>query len=373
MNQADDRTGVAAFEPVAFDAMVGQATDDLATALHAFRRQAQEILNHGSGFSRFPGYGGRREDWTAVSEAALQATEPRRFFQKQFQCFRVFERERSNGLFTGYYEPEVDGCRQASPDYPVPILRRPTDLVVFTANEESRAGVKYGRRHNGEPRVYSERRDIEQGALAGQGLEICWLKSWVEAFFMHIQGSGRVRLSEGGKIRLSYAAKTGLPYTGVGGVLADRGILARDTLSMQTVKAWMNEHPEEARQLMWLNKSYVFFREIAVPDAGLGAVGAAQVNLTPQRSMAVDRAHWQFGTPFWIETQYPPELKAEFPAISRLMIAQDTGTAIRGVVRGDFYWGWGDDAAEVAGHMKSPGRMTVLLPHAVAARLGLPR
>ena len=140
---------------------------------------------------------------------------------------------------------------------------------------------------------------------------------------------------------------------------------------MQTVKAWMAAHPEQARELMWLNKSYVFFREIDVPDEGLGAVGAAQVNLTPHRSMAVDRANWMFGTPMWIETSFPPEAQQADSRLHRLMIAQDTGSAIKGFVRGDFYWGWGGDAALIAGHMKSEGRMTVLLPHAVCAQLGL--
>lgn len=363
----------AGFERVGFHDLPGWADDDLATALQAFQRQAAEIEGRGSGFSRAVSFGGTRQDWLAVAEAARTAREPRRFFETGFRAYRVHDPVRPEGLFTGYFEPEVEGARTRSENYPVPVYRKPDDLVALSAEEEKALGLRYGRRLNGKAEPYLERKAIEQGALADQGLEICWLKSWVDAFFIHIQGSGRVRLPDGSTIRLSYAAKSGLPYTGVGGVLADRGILTRQTMSMQTIRAWMAAHPAEARELMWLNRSYVFFREIAGDDETLGAVGAAQVNLTPLRSMAIDRAIWMFGTPMWIETSYPREAGRKEGAIARLMIAQDTGSAIKGLVRGDFYWGWGEDAALIAGHMKSPGTMTVLLPHAVADRLGLAR
>lgn len=345
----------------------------MATALAAFQRQAREIIDGGAGFSRLVLFGGRREDWLPVCAQALASTDPRHFFTSGFRPYRVIARDRPEGLFTGYYEPEAEGSLAAGEGFPVPVYRRPPDLVAFSEEEERATGLKYGRREGSRALPYHDRKAIESGALAGRGLELCWLKSWVDAFFIHIQGSGRVRLPDGKALRLSYAAKTGLPYTGVGGVLAERGILTRETMSMQTVKAWMADHPDDARELMWLNRSFVFFREIAVDDESLGAVGAARVNLTPLRSMAVDRANWMFGTPFWIETRYPPEAGRKDPVIARLMIAQDTGSAIKGFVRGDFYWGWGDDAALVAGHMKSPGVMTALLPHAVAESLGLPR
>jgi membrane-bound lytic murein transglycosylase A len=377
MTSADaDTAGLAHFvrlEPLPFDSLNGVAGDDLFAALAAFRLQAGEILAHGAGFARPVVFGGRREDWLPVCREALKATDPHGFFATSFRAYRVHAKDCPQGLFTGYYEPEAEGSRLPGADYLVPIYRKPPDLLAFSADEEQTTGLKYGRRINNVPQPYLERKAIEQGALAGQGLELCWLKSWVEAFFIHIQGSGRVRLPDGKTLRLSYAAKSGLPYTGVGGVLADRGILTRETMSMQTVKAWMAANPGEARDLTWLNKSFVFFREIAVEDETLGAVGAARVNLTPLRSMAVDRSSWMFGTPFWIETSYPPEAGRSPSSLSRLMIAQDTGSAIKGVVRGDFYWGWGEEAALIAGHMKSAGRMTVLLPLAVCDRLGLPR
>ncbi len=365
-------TDAVRLEPVPAKMITGMRQDDLAQALSAFQLQAREIIDRGAGFSRLVQFGGRRDDWLSVCKQALTTNDAFEFFTTAFRAFHVRAKDRPQGLFTGYYEPEADGSRIPAPGYPVPIYRRPDDLVAFTVEEETLTGLKYGLRENGVARPYLERKIIEQGALAGRALEICWLKDWVEAFFIHIQGSGRVRLPDGTSLRLSYAAKTGLPYTGVGGVLAERGILTRETMSMQTVKAWMAAHPQEARDLMWLNKSYVFFREISVDNENLGAVGAAQVNLTPYRSMAIDRANWMFGTPMWIETHYPPEAERADPSLQRLMIAQDTGSAIKGFVRGDFYWGRGNAAALVAGHMKSEGRMTVFLPHAVCTHLGLP-
>jgi membrane-bound lytic murein transglycosylase A len=347
----------------------------LAVALQAFQRQAREIIQKGAGFRTTTVFGGGRNDWLPVCEAALSVahSDAEEFFREQFVTFKVEDKERPAGLFTGYYEPEAEGSLKREGPYQVPVYGKPADLVAFTEDEAHAAGLRYGRRMNGLPRPYLERKAIEEGSLEGQGLEICFLKSWVEAFFIHIQGSGRVRLPDGRALRLTYAAKSGLPYTGVGYSLIERGVLTRETASMQTVKAWMAANPQEARMLMWANKSFVFFRRFDPPDETLGAVGAAAVQLTPLHSMAVDRAWWAFGTPFWIETRYPPEAGRKDPVIARLMIAQDTGSAIKGFVRGDFYWGWGDDAALVAGHMKSPGVMTALLPHAVAESLGLPR
>jgi len=178
-----------------------------------------------------------------------------------------------------------------------------------------------------------------------------------------------VVLPDGKIIRLAYAAKTGQPYTGIGHVLLENGIGTKQTMSMEFLRNWMAANPDEARKLMWNNKSYIFFRAIDVPSPDLGALGAQQVNLTPLRSLAVDRSIWMFGTPIWIDTTTPPESGSK--PFQHLMVAQDTGTAIKGHIRGDVYWGWGEDAAFNAGHMKSPGAMVVLLPKPVAARLKL--
>lgn len=359
-------------DPVGMSGIPLAGDKELTLALAAFQRQAHEILDGGAGFARLVSFGGSRADWLSACRAALSAHDALTFFATNFKAFRIHDLENAAGLFTGYYEPEVEGSLTRTAVFPVPLHRKPDDLVAFTEEEQHQTGLRYGRRDGGRASPYIERRDIEMGALDGRGLEICWVKTWVEAFFLHIQGSGRVRLPGGEVLRLSYSAKSGLPYTGIGGVLAARGIIPREQMSMQSLKAWMTLHPTEARDLMWQNKSFVFFREISVADETLGAVGAARVHLTPGRSLAVDRSNWMFGTPVWLETSYPPEAQKAEPDIRRLMIAQDTGSAIRGFARGDLYWGWGEDAAVIAGHMKSPGRMTVLLPHAVAKTVGLP-
>jgi membrane-bound lytic murein transglycosylase A len=169
-------------------------------------------------------------------------------------------------------------------------------------------------------------------------------------------------------MRLAYAAKSGLPYTGIGGLLVQRGEIDRSEMSMQAIRRWMESHPDKARELMWENQSFVFFREIGLDDPKLGPPGAQQVQLTPLRSIAVDREIWPFGLPLWIETELPFPLSSGSKKLHRLMITQDTGSAIKGAVRADVFFGFGDDAAAQAGHMKSPGRMIALLPHSVAER-----
>jgi membrane-bound lytic murein transglycosylase A len=354
-----------------FDRLAGWHKADLSLSLQAFQRSAAEILSKASGFSRAPAYSGTLEDWLPTCKAAGKSADARKFFEKHFAAFTVHDDERPQGLFTGYYEPVVEGTRNAHPDFPVPVYRKPADLVAFTAEETKQTELAYGRRRKGKAEAYDTRQMIEQGSLAGQGLEVCWLKDWTDAFFMHIQGSGRVQLVEGGEIRLAYAGKTGQPYTGIGGVLLKRGVGTPETMSMQMLRQWMKDNPSEIRELMWNNKSYVFFQEIAVGDSSLGAIGAAKVNLTPLRSLAVDRRHWMFGTPIFLETTTPPETPGGAKPFVELMIAQDTGTAIKGLVRGDVYWGWGEERAFIAGHMKSPGKITVLLPNPVGRRLGL--
>ena len=356
--------------PILFDRITSWSQAGFDLSLAAFQRSAAEILSKGSGFGRAPTYAGALEDWVPTCKAAIEAGDARAFFESHFAAFVIHDTERPQGLFTGYYEPLVEGTRHAHPEFPVPVYRKPADLVTFSPEEAKQTGLAYGRRRNGKAEGYDTRQMIEEGVLRDQGLEICWLKDWTDAFFMHIQGSGRMKLAEGGEIRLAYAGKTGQPYTGIGGVLLTRGVGTPDTMSMQMLRGWMKDHPAEARSLMWNNKSYVFFQEIAVTDPNLGAIGAAKVNLTPLRSLAVDRRHWMFGTPIFLETTTPPETPGGAKPFVELMIAQDTGTAIKGLVRGDVYWGWGEEQAHIAGHMKSPGKMTVLLPHAVGRSLG---
>jgi membrane-bound lytic murein transglycosylase A len=356
--------------PVSFADLAGWKDADLTLSFQAFSRSAAEMRSTATGFRRLAEFGGSLADWLPACDAVETETEPRRFFETQFRAFRVTDPQRSEGLFTGYYEPLVKASLTQSEAYPVPVYEKPSDLVAFTAAETEATGLSYGRRVDGVAHAYDTREEIEKGSLAGEVNVICWLSDWVDAFFMHVQGQGRAQLEDGSEIRLSYSGKAGHPYTGIGHVLIERGVAPKEKMSMQVLRDWMRDNPQEARALMWRNKSYIFFQKREVTDKTLGGMGAAKVNLTPRHSLAVDRAYWMFGTPLWIETHLPPEASPEKQAIQKLMIAQDTGSAIKGVIRGDFFWGWGEDAELIAGHMKSAGNMAALLPVSLAKRLG---
>lgn len=359
--------------PVILADLHGWKSHEHQSAMEVFRRSCREMLEQGTGFKRPVRFGGSPSSWRSTCLAAFEAGDPRVFFEHLFRAYQVHDLERPEGLFTGYYEPEVFGSRTRSAEFHVPIYRRPLDLVTFGENEAADAGFAYGRHVNGKPALYLTRREIEEGALHGRGLEIVWLRDWADAFFIQIQGSGRVCLAEGGMLRLSYAAKSGHPYTGIGGLLVQRGMLPEEGMSMQAIRAWMVENPKQARELMWENQSFVFFREADLEDPQLGALGAQHVQLTPRRSLAIDRALWMFGTPVWLDTTAPLEAVSGMAPFRQLLIAQDTGSAIKGLARGDVYWGFGDVAARIAGPMKSAGRMVVLIPRDVAEELGLPR
>ena len=362
-------------EPIAFDEIEGWAKDDVAEAFPPFLRSCRETLETGGSFRRPPAVAGARGDWldlcrdAAALGAKAKGTDVRQFFEKSFTPFLVRDLSRPQGLFTGYFEPEAMGDLHRHGDYTVPLYGKPPDLMAFDPHIEQRIKLRYGRMVEGEPRPYFTRRQIEEGALAGKGLEIAWLKSWADAFFIHVQGSGRIRLPDGRVMRLAYAAKSGLPYTSIGGLLVERKEIDKSEMSMQAIRRWMDRNPETARALMWENQSFVFFRKIAVDDPALGPPGAQLVQLTPLRSVAVDREIWPFGLPLWIDTELPFPSPGGSKKFRRLMIAQDTGSAIKGAVRADVFFGSGDQAAVMAGHMKSAGRMIVLLPHKIAERL----
>ena len=356
-------------EPTTYDRIAGWREADHRQALATFKRSCAEIEASGSAFARKVVYGGTRRDWLAVCARLKAAADPRRFFEEGFTPLIVHDPVRPEGLFTGYYEPEAEGSLKPGGDYKVPVYARPADLVAFDARAAKKLGLAYGRMVDGAPQGYFTRRQIEEGALKGRGLELVWLKDWADAFFIQVQGSGRVRLPNGKVMRLGYAAKTGLPYTAIGGLLVERGILARADVSMQAIRAWMRKNPKDARALMWENKSFVFFREVTVDDPKLGPPGAQKVPLTPYHSLAIDRSLWIFGTPVWLDTQAPKGEAGTLTPFRNLMVAQDTGTAIKGHARGDVFWGGGEAAALTAGHMKSPGRMIVLLPKPLAKRL----
>ena len=241
------------------------------------------------------------------------------------------------GLFTGYFEITLNGARQRSGVFQTPLYRRPPEPGRFNRGE------------------------IEDGALAGQGLELLWVDSPVDAFFLEIQGSGLVRLPKGQIVRVGYDGANGKTYVPVGRLLLDRREIPREQLTMQAIHVWMEAHPKEGAALRRENPSYVFFRELK----GEGPLGAEQVPLTPERSLAVDRRFLPLGVPLWLDARQ----RFGNDEIRRLVIAQDTGGAIRGPVRGDLFWGNGDHAAAGAGAMNARGHYYLLLPHSVAERL----
>jgi membrane-bound lytic murein transglycosylase A len=360
--------------PTTFAALDGWRADALEAAWPAFLRSCREIVEAGRAFARPSSLGGARVDWLGVCEAAITAGarlsggEARAFFERHFRPFAVDGPDGPEGLFTGYYEPEALGSRRSTDVFDVPVYARPPELVPLDDAAARRLGLRYGRIVDGAPAPFLTRREIEEGGLAGRGLELLWLSSWADAFFIHVQGSGRVRLPDGEIVRLAFAAKNGLPYTAIGGILVKRGEIALADNSMQAIRRWMALHPEAVRALMWENDSFVFFREVEAVD-GLGPPGAQLVGLTPGRSLAVDRGIWAFGTPLWVDTRVPIGDLNDTEPFRRLMIAQDTGSAIKGHVRGDIFFGAGEAAAMSAGRMKGRGRMVALLPLPLAERL----
>jgi membrane-bound lytic murein transglycosylase A len=268
------------------------------------------------------------------------------------------------GLFTGYYEPTLHGSRTGGATFPVPLYLRPPELVEVELGR-FRPDLE-GKRIAGEVRdgalvPYHDRGAIEEGALAGRDLELLWVDDAVDAFFLQIQGSGLVELREGGTVRVGYAAQNGHPYYAIGRELVARGAMALDQVSMQSIAEWLRAHPAEAVDVMRTNASFVFFRELD-EEGPLGSMG---VVLTPERSLAIDPMYLPMGAPLWLETTLPAAAGEAAPPLRRLVVAQDTGGAIRGPVRGDVFWGPGERAAELAGRMRQEGRLWLLLPRSV--------
>lgn len=281
----------------------------------------------------------------------------RQFFEQNFTPYSVKNNNQAEGLFTGYYEASLNGSRQKSDKYNVPLRARPDDLVMVDLGafrDELKGQRIAGRVKDGNLKPYETHDQIIKGGLpAAQDKPLVWVDNAVDAFFLQIQGSGIVALDDGTTMRVGYAGQNGHPYTAVGKELITRGELTKDNVSMQTIRNWMATHPDQAADLMTVNKSYVFFTEIK----GEGPLGGEGVALTAERSLAIDRSLIAYGVPVWLDVQNPAGGQ-----ITKLMMAQDTGGAIRGPVRGDYFWGYGAAAENMAGIMKSKGRYWFLIP-----------
>ena len=360
----------AQYEPVDWSKLDGWANDDHAAAFAAFLTSCRALNGE-----RRPG----RE--TAITEelknvcqrafAAIPLEEDgaRKFFEDNFRPLRISKLGDSDGFLTGYYEPIIEGSRVPTGEFTAPLFRRPPNLVASGRRKLGdlfpNKGVKVGRRFGRRKIVpFYTRGEIEDGALDGWHLEICWLRSQLDVLFAQIQGSARIRLEDGTILRINYDSHNGWPYTPVGRVLIERNIIPKDEMSMQRIREWMEAHPDDAKDARRQNKSYVFFRivDLASEDEPMGAQG---VPLVPGRSIAVDRALHVYGTPFFISADLPIANEKTATKFRRLVFAQDTGSAIVGPARADIYFGAGAEAARMAGRIRNPGAFAMLLPRAL--------
>src|SRR6266478_5008267 len=328
-------------EPVKWDDVDGWAADDHLAAFAAFQVSCQTFRSAKRPEDDRAIYNALREVCRRAAAARPSNTEAaRRFFEDNFRPVQITRLGEAQGFLTGYYEPIVEGSRFPNPEFHVPLYRRPRDLVAAGhkpgAEGFPNKGAQVGRRNDKNEIVpYHDRGAIEDGALDGQRLEICWLRDPFEALSISIQGSARVILEDGTPLRVNYDAHNGYPYTAIGRVLIERNLVPREEMSMQRIREWMAANRDEAPKLRATNRSYIFFRITGLSNDG-EPVGAQGIPLTPQRSIAVDKLH-VYGTPFFIDAKLPIEsAKAETP-FHRLMIAQDTGSAIVGPARADLY------------------------------------
>jgi membrane-bound lytic murein transglycosylase A len=354
-------------EPVAWTDLEGWTSDDHAAAFAVFRSSCRPFLARYAKRDPRPIHQALRAVCRRAAAAGAldkDKTKAREFFEQNFRPVRIAKLGERTGLLTGYYEPIVDGSRFPSPEFSAPLYRRPRDLVVDGRKPRkgtfpNRATVgRYNAKKELEP--YYDRLAIEDGALDGQRLEICWIRDPFEAMSIQIQGSARVRLEDGTMVRLNYDAHNGHSYTAVGRVLIERNLVPREEMSMERIRQWMAANPDQAKELRGANKSFVFFR-ITGLDTDTEPAGAQGIPLTPGRSIAVDKIH-VYGTPFFIESELPLKGNRSRDRFRQLMVSQDTGSAILGPARADIYFGSGREAGAIAGRIRQQGRFTMLLP-----------
>ena len=338
---------------------LGIQSGDAGTALASFSESCPKLVSRNdlSGLTN-------REDWRPACDAARTwpASDALRFFTTYFESARIGD---GKAFATGYFEPEILGSRTRRPGYDVPVYRLPPDLVrdwpADMAMSERTGRAPLGRKDaSGNHVPYYERAEIERGALAGRNLEIAWAADPIEFFFLQIQGSGLLRLPDGSLMRIGYAGQNGREYVGIGSVMRERGLLGdgpgQYAGSMQGIVQYLRDYPEAGADLMRLNKSWIFFRELTTD----GPLGALEVPVRRGSSVAADPAYVPLGAPVWLDL--------DRDVADGLWIAQDTGGAIKGANRFDTFWGNGPQAREIAGGMSGRGQALVLLPKGTLAR-----
>lgn len=360
-------------------ALPGWNDDDVAQVLPALQKSCARIAKAAPDKAfgvdaRF----GTMADWQAPCQALAQTppVDMRAFMMQWFNVYAAVAAtdrgDHENGLFTGYYEASLNGSRTRHGPYQTPLRVRPADLVMVDLGQfrDSLKGQRIaGRVVDGNLKPFETRGQIEAQTPALQDDDatvLAWVDNPVDAFFLQIQGSGRVQMDDGSVLQVGYAAQNGHPYTAIGRELIKRGAMTKDEVSMQSIRAWLEAHPDQADDLMNVNASYVYFQLIE----GEGPLGGENIALTAGRSLAIDRSKIPYGVPLWLDAGGPgsdvvSDAATTIPPIRRLMMAQDTGGAIRGAVRGDVYFGYGDAAEHNAGLMKSDGRYWFFIPKSV--------
>jgi membrane-bound lytic murein transglycosylase A len=343
-------------ETLDFSAMAGWKDDDHGAAYESFLKSCSAILR-GTKQMRAarPVYGALFTVCERTkTPGKLDRDQARAFFEANFKPVRLAQQGQTDGFFTGYYETEVEGSRVPTPEFSIPVYTAPA-ATIRTKQSKVFANL--------------DRTKIEEGALNGKKLEICYVKSPIDLFFAQIQGSTRVKLDTGSTLRLNYIASNGLPYTPVGRYLIDRGIISKEEMSMDRIRDWMVANPEEGKELRRKNRSFVFFRETDLRDHE-ECIGAQGIPLTPGRSLAVDKKIHTYGTPIWIDAELPIESEKPETKFQRLLVAQDTGSAIIGPARADIYFGTGDKIGSIAGRIKQFGQFVMLVPRSVELKGG---
>ncbi|WP_159952816.1 murein transglycosylase A [Rhizobium sp. 18065] len=360
-------------KPVRFEDLPGWEKDDpsaLFPAMQACRTYITDVKPYRTG-----SLGLNASDLLPLFEEAKQVdpsddASARAFFDERCQPFRIELLDGSSGRVTAFYEPEVPVSSRPDDEYRFPFYRRPSDLIDLDDNNRPASidpSYVFAHQAGGVISHYPDRRAIDEGYLDGRDLEIAWAKSKVDVFFAHVQGAARLRYPDGNIKRITYAGKAGHVFSGIGRLLIDLGEIPDAEISMQSIRAWLAAHPKRVDEILWHNRSYIFFREAEVDDLCQGPIAAAKVPLVAGRSLAVDRLIHTFGFPFFIHAETLTSLDHGAP-FARLMLALDTGSAILGSARGDIFTGSGDEAGELAGAVRDAADFYILIPKQAAAR-----
>lgn len=350
------------FEEISFTALAGWQSDDHSAALESFLRLCRkpEIFKENLILPRLSPEAMEGLCRDAQTTAGNSPAEARRFFETRFRPYRIVQK----GFVTGYFEPELRASRVRTSEFSVPLHKKPEGLEPVTDGnrpDDWPAGLSHGRRVGGKLTEMPDRGAIMDGALDREQLELVWLADPVDAFFVHVQGSAKLRLADGSAMRVGYAGKTGHPYTGIARLLVTRGEGTPEEFTMSGLRAWLNAHPEKVEPLLKENRSYIFFREVDEIGPQEGPVGAAGLPLTAGRSLAVDPAFLPYGTLVFVASELVDPI-GNNSTFARLMVADDTGSAIKGPARGDIFTGSGAVAGALAGEIRHAADFTVLVP-----------